>query len=194
MTTYRTQELLDSLTADVTAIVKSVRELSEKSEELLCTPPAEGKWNVLQIIWHLQSYNQYYLTAITAGMKTAPAGRPEAVYQPGFIGDYFTRLMQPAASGKAKGMKAPAAHTPKLLYTDKAILNDFLKSQEQLLQLLQAARGVNMGRIKIPVSISTLIKIRLGDTFRFLIAHQQRHMLQVRNTLHQNATLIPNGI
>jgi uncharacterized damage-inducible protein DinB len=35
----------------------------------------------------------------------------------------------------------------------------------------------------VPISIAKFIKIRLGDTFRFLIAHQQRHFAQVANTL-----------
>jgi hypothetical protein len=30
-----------------------------------------------------------------------------------------------------------------------------------------------------------MIKLKLGDTFRFLIAHEQRHMIQARNTLKE---------
>ena len=33
------------------------------------------------------------------------------------------------------------------------------------------------------VTLTTLVKLKLGDTFRFLIAHEQRHMIQARNTL-----------
>lgn len=187
MTTYRTQELLNSLTADVKTIIATVRSLSEKEKATLCTPPAPGKWNVLQVIWHLESYNRYYLNAIAGSLKKADNTPPNATYKPGFIGDYFTRLMQPAANGNVKGMKAPADHTPQPIYSDTTILNTFIKSQEQLLQLLSKAEMVNIGTIKVPVSISKFIKIRLGDTFRFLIAHQQRHMLQITNIIGENS-------
>ena len=31
--------------------------------------------------------------------------------------------------------------------------------------------------------ISKFIRLKLGDAFRFLVAHEQRHMIQARNTI-----------
>ena len=41
-----------------------------------------------------------------------------------------------------------------------------------------------MGKIRISISISRFVKLKLGDTFRFLIAHEQRHFVQVARTLY----------
>jgi len=40
-----------------------------------------------------------------------------------------------------------------------------------------------LNTIRVPLSISKLVTLKLGDTFRFLIAHEQRHFIQARNSL-----------
>ena len=80
-------------------------------------------------------------------------------FQPGFFGNYFTKMMQPDASNKVKN-KMKAAKS-----------------------LLDTARNTDMAEIKVPISISRLIKLTLGDTFRFVIAHQLRHFIQIKEVL-----------
>jgi uncharacterized damage-inducible protein DinB len=63
------------------------------------------------------------------------------------------------------------------------VLKEFLAGQDKLQQLLEQAKGKDLAKIHIPITLTKLIKLRLGDTLRFLIAHEQRHMIQARNTL-----------
>jgi hypothetical protein len=51
------------------------------------------------------------------------------------------------------------------------------------LQLLNKARNTDLGKIRIPISIAPFIKLKLGDVFAFIIAHHQRHFVQINNTL-----------
>jgi hypothetical protein len=57
---------------------------------------------------------------------------------------------------------------------------------------------VDIGAIRIPISISPLIRLKLGDTFHFLVAHQLRHLEQVKRIfpilMSQKLTTPPNGI
>jgi hypothetical protein len=46
------------------------------------------------------------------------------------------------------------------------------------------ALSTDMGKLRLPISISKLIKLKAGDTFRFLIAHQQRHFVQLQNAMN----------
>jgi hypothetical protein len=62
-------------------------------------------------------------------------------------------------------------------------LNEFLQQQEELLLLLEKAKQVHLGKIHIPISIASFIKLKLGDLFRFFIAHHQRHFVQINNIL-----------
>ena len=59
----------------------------------------------------------------------------------------------------------------------------FLAHQEELLRLVQAAGRADLGRVRVPISLTPLIRLKLGDTFRFVIAHQQRHFQQIARGL-----------
>jgi hypothetical protein len=81
-------------------------------------------------------------------------------------------------------MQAPRNHRPSADLNSNVVLEEFLRQEYLLLSLLNKGRNVNLEKIKIPISISRFIKIRLGDTFRFLIAHHQRHFIQIQNTIN----------
>jgi hypothetical protein len=80
-------------------------------------------------------------------------------------------------------MKAMKNYKPAKGLNVEAVFNEFFQHQNKLLQLLDVARRRNMNSIRIPITISKLIRFKLGDTFRFLIAHEQRHMIQARNAI-----------
>jgi uncharacterized damage-inducible protein DinB len=65
----------------------------------------------------------------------------------------------------------------------ETVLQEFGEQQEKLLQLLESAKGRDLTGNHVPITLTKLVKLRLGDAFRFLVAHEQRHMIQARNTL-----------
>jgi hypothetical protein len=146
--------------------------------------PEPGKWSVLQVLEHLNSYGRYYLPAIEKSLhKNEPATED---FRPGLIGDYFTKMLAPSEQGAIKHkMKAPKDHRPAPHLQDELVIKTFLDQQHILLELLEKAKSKNIGRIYTPISISRFIKLKLGDTFRFLIAHEQRHFIQINNTMAQ---------
>ncbi len=80
-------------------------------------------------------------------------------------------------------MNALKKHRPAAdLYT-KLVMDDFLEQQQRLLGLLERAKQKDIGAIRTSISISPFIKLKVGDTFRFFVAHEQRHFLQIANTL-----------
>ena len=42
---------------------------------------------------------------------------------------------------------------------------------------------IDLGKIKIPISIAPFVKIKLGDTLRFIVYHNERHIVQAQNIL-----------
>jgi hypothetical protein len=81
-------------------------------------------------------------------------------------------------------MKAFKNHRPPPDIDSKKVIDEFLQQEQTLLQLLNKGREKDLAKIRIPISIAPYIKLKAGDTFRFIIAHHQRHFLQVENTLH----------
>ena len=61
---------------------------------------------------------------------------------------------------------------------DKRVIDEFLDQQKEMLRLLEASNKVSLNKARTNISISKLIRLKLGDTFRFVIYHNQRHLVQ----------------
>jgi len=48
---------------------------------------------------------------------------------------------------------------------------------------LNTAKKFDLNAVKVGISIAPIIKLKLGDVFRFMIAHQVRHILQAERAL-----------
>ena len=182
MPRYICVEMLDSLQNDVRELILEANYLKSIDPAILLQEPAPGKWSVIQVLEHLNSYGRYYLLAIERSMNR----NTETVeyFKPGWIGDYFTKLMKPSKNGQISNkMKSPKDHRPSKYPDAFPVLNTFLEQQQYLLDMLELAKSKNIGAIRTPISISRFIKLKLGDTFRFFIAHEQRHFVQINNAL-----------
>ena len=80
-------------------------------------------------------------------------------------------------------MKASRHYIPEKSLNVETVINEFIQHQQKLLHLLEIARRRNLNSIHIPISISKMIRLKLGDMLRFLVAHEQRHMIQARNAI-----------
>jgi len=182
MKNYKSIELLENLQADVRQLILAAKYLQSPDPGLLLQEPAPGKWSVVQVLEHLNSYGRYYLLAIERALeKDKPAME---IFKPGWLGNYFTKLMKPRENGVIPNkMQSPKEHRPSKYLDVLPVLTTFLEQQHYLLELLELAKSKNISSIRIPVSISRLIRLKSGDTFRFLVAHEQRHFVQIDNTL-----------
>jgi hypothetical protein len=184
MKKFKSEELIDELQADVRQLILSAEHLRKVDIIKLGLAPAEGKWSVAQCLEHLNAYNRYYLPAIDKSTSIVSKD-VSAWFIPGYWGEKFTKMMRPQNIYEVKNkMKAPKGYAPERTLNVDAVFSEFIEHQNKLLRLLDIARKRNLNTIKIPISISRLIRFKLGDTFRFLIAHEQRHMIQARNAAH----------
>ena len=175
-------QLIDKLKKDVEVLLDSVQSFVAERDALMIQP-APGKWSITQILEHLNMYSRFYIPAIDKAISTTPSTR-EAWFNSGFWGNYFTKMMQPKNVFEVKNkMKAMKSYAPENIHNPDAVISEFIQHQKRLLQLLEASRQKSLNQIKVPISISKLLKLKLGDTFRFFIAHEQRHFIQARNTL-----------
>ena len=58
-----------------------------------------------------------------------------------------------------------------------------LKLQEELLSYLETAKNKNLDKIKTKTTLP-ILKFKLGDTFRFIIHHNERHIVQAKRVLN----------
>ncbi|MFD1142877.1 DinB family protein [Larkinella insperata] len=184
MPTFTPSALLDQLTAETHALIQIVEnEFSTLPNDALNWPPAPERWSIAQCLEHLNSYGQYYLPKLKRAIER---GEQEPIpaterFRSGWLGNYFANSMRPKADGSI-GLKAKAVkeHTPAAELDAKAVMAVFQGQQRELLSLLERARRVDMQKLRVPISIARFIRLSVGDTLRFLIAHEQRHILQAQ--------------
>jgi len=171
--------LVDQVEGHVNDAVKIFQNLS--SEELLKPAVNEG-WSIAQCLWHLNSYGDYYLPQIASGLTKNYPANPD--FQSTWLGNYFTQMMKPGVN--MKKYKAFKNHVPPAEPDAHKVVAEFIRQQEELLTYLNQARHTDMNRIRIPVSILKWVKLKLGDVFQFIIAHNERHLQQARRNLSMN--------
>lgn len=194
--THKTEELLNKLQERTESILqKAIQEWQLLPPEQLSVKPGPDKWSPAQCLEHLNFYGHHYLPAIEKAIKAAKGrnGIPVEVFKSGWLGQYFTQLMLPQPGGGLKStMKAPKNAVPAAEPEPLATLAEFMEQQERMLQLLEAAQAVNLTTIRVPISLSPWIRLRLGDTFGFVVAHNERHVLQLEKGLLLHPKILAN--
>ena len=182
-------QLLDTIEEQVESQVNdSIKIFQNLSAEVLLKPAATGGWNIAQCLWHLNSYGDYYLPKIKSGLAKNYPGNTH--FKSTWLGRYFTRIMKPGVD--MKKYKAFKDHVPPIEMDPHKVVAEFIQQQEQLLSYLKQARQTDLNKIRIPISILKWVKLKLGDVFQFIVAHNERHMQQAKKIIAQDLTRLQN--
>jgi hypothetical protein len=151
-------------------------------EEQLLTAPAPGSWSVAQCLEHLNSYGDYYLPAVERALVRAANSQLKSthLYRSGWLGSYFIQMMKP---GNKKKYKAFKGHLPAPELNGPAVVAEFIRQQEEWLRLMDRIDDVTLLNVRVPISISPLVRLKLGDVLGFVKAHDDRHITQANRVL-----------
>lgn len=152
--------------------------------------PNEYTWNLIEIFSHLNEFSRFYHEAIQAKVARTRYTEPKENFMSSPLGKAGWGSMK---LGNAKNVKrkfnAPKAYNPTI---EKSILDEnsieqFQAYQTEWIAILEKVKTVNIRRVKIPISISKIVKFRLGDALLYVTYHNERHVQQAINLLaHPN--------
>lgn len=171
-----TQQNLDNLKA----------RFSHLNEEQLHWRPLETSWNINEIFAHLNQYANYYHKTFKSKISRTSFTKPVENFISSPLGRSAWKSMKLGNANNVKRkFKTQRAYNPKL---DPSLisgddLNRFENNLHDLHSIIDSSEKVNIRRIKIPISISKIIRLRLGDALLFVVYHNQRHMQQAMNVL-----------
>ncbi len=177
---WKTKELIEALEQKTLGIIVKVKEFKALSDDKLNFKETENNWSALECVEHLNLYAEFYNPVLKKSI-TESLTNPNECFKSGVIGNYFVRSMYPKK--KWNKMKTSKDKNPSGSTLDKYVLDRFIQHQHVLLDIITASREVNLTKTKTAISISKLIKLRLGDTLRFVVAHNERHIMQAEKTL-----------
>jgi hypothetical protein len=174
--------LIDDLSGMVRRHIAAIENLRQLDLDVLQQRPSHGSWNALECIEHLNRYGDFYIPEVRGRIEGSQY-RATDTFRSGLLGDYFARTMLPGE--KATRMKTLRAMNPAGVQLNKNVLDRFTDQQQGLAALLEQARNVNLSKTKTAISISSFIRLRLGDTLRVVIYHDERHVLQAKRAVNR---------
>jgi len=182
MAKFKSEDLLNELMEDVSKMQEAAAFFKQADKSKLIYVVDKNKWSVVQALEHLNAYGRFYLPAIDK-VLAQKNDTHTAWFSAGYWGEKFTRSVKPTNVFEIKNnTKALKKFCFPNSLNVETVLQEFGEQQQRLLSLLEAAKGRDLNTNHVPITHSKLVKLRLGDAFRFLVAHEQRHMIQARNT------------
>lgn len=182
MTTLELRTTLSEITNH--NIQQATSWMSKLSEKQLNWRPNPGIWSIAEVLAHLNSYARYYHPAFEKKIETTRYRNAKEDFMSSPLGRSAWKSMKLGRLNNIKRkFKAPKGHNPSIdsdLILEKG-LADFLVQQQDLLQIIEASEEVNARKVKIPISISKIVRLRLGDALLFIAYHNERHMQQILN-------------
>ncbi len=175
----------DALRGEIDSTVRQATELGARlSEGQIAWTPPEGGWGVGQCFEHLIVVADGYEARLTPLLEQARA----ATDSPSLLGHKSTWLGRLFVNGVKPGnprrLKTPGGFQPPPEPRDQ-VVEVFCERHARLGQMLEAARGIDLGAWKIASPASRLLRFNLGDALLLLVYHAERHLNQaVRVTEH----------
>ena len=175
----KNQLLIDQLVALTDQSIAEVKRFLELDIDTLNYKSSAASWSMLESIEHLNLYGNFYLPEIERQLAKAQP-KTDCTFKSGLIGDYFVNLIR-VKNGTIKKIKTVAKMDPANEHLTYITLNRFIKQQEKLRSLLIESLNKDITHTKTAISLTHFIRLRMGDTLRFIVYHTERHILQARH-------------
>jgi hypothetical protein len=152
------------------------RRLAEdlSAHRLAWRPPAGG-WGVGDCLEHLVASGGQYLGAMRPAFERARAGGGEPVHggwRPTLAGRLLIHgVNSPRKLPSPRRFRPPPAPRPEVLAA-------FLDVQAALRELMTAADGLDLRRVRFASPVTPLARLNLGDAVQILQDHARRHLTQ----------------
>ncbi|WP_346236555.1 DinB family protein [Niabella insulamsoli] len=176
----QSSELLKELSALTLQHAEFAQQIFSLPDATLQQRPGPDSWNALECIEHLNRYGHFYLPEIEKRLQQYQGGAAPG-FRSGLLGNYFAKTMWPKE--KLNKMKTFRAMNPSNTPVDRNVIEVFIDQQQTMLKLLKRCTHADLNKIKTSVSISAFIKLRLGDSLRVVIYHNERHIRQAKKAM-----------
>jgi hypothetical protein len=176
----KSEDLILELVETTKRNVNLAETLKTKSSFELNWKENQTAWSILECLEHLNRYGDFYIPEIDKVINKSRS-KKEQLFKSGFLGNYFAKSMLPKAN--LNKMKTFKDKNPLNSNLDRNTIDRFINQQIKMLDLLDKARKISLNKVKTQISITKLVKLRIGDTFRIVIYHNIRHLKQIGNSI-----------
>lgn len=177
---HNSKKILSSLVIMTTSHLNYAKQLLALTDDKLQFKSNPKSWSVLECLEHINRYTSFYNEEISKKMKASSLTFTET-FKSTYLGEKFSNDMLPKENMKT--MKTFKSKNPNASKLDKnEVLLTFIKLQEELLCHLETGFSKNLDKVKTYTTLP-ILKFKLGDTFRFVIHHNERHIVQAKKAI-----------
>ncbi|WP_370090232.1 DinB family protein [Ekhidna sp.] len=148
----------------------------------------EKKWSALEVIEHLNKVYDIYLDNFTSAINDADAlGENESPrMKRTIVGRLSIFANKPKGKKRRFKMKTFDFFTPAVAPDQlHDIIDTYLKNKETFNELIKQARTKDLTNVKVPTALGQKVKFYIPECFEFLIAHEERHMVQIAEAVEK---------
>ena len=170
------EDALEAADRDARAIVAGL------TEEQGAWRAAPGSWSVAECLDHLATANRVYLGAMQPAAERAleQGRRRRGPAQPGLIGGWFVRTLEPPAKTYTK-RKAPRKIVPRTSPALADAVHAFLASQQDVRMFLHRYADIDLAGVRFANPFVPGVRFSLATGLHVVAAHDRRHLWQAWN-------------
>jgi hypothetical protein len=160
------------------------------SKEQLEWKPNSNTWSLNELFWHLNGYALYYNEVILRKIQKTRFNKQAISYSSSPLGKSAYESMKLGKQMNVKRKLRAQKSMDPVYNSDKVGSNEFqsfVLLHEEFKKIINLASTVSLRKVKIPITVSKLVRFRLGDILLFIAYHNQRHIQQ-----GMNLTDLPN--
>ena len=175
---------------ELDSLVKAARSIKADAKTLfgklnvaqLNWKPDAKSWSVGQCLEHLiVTTNQSFpaIEQVTAGDYKQNFWT-KLPFLSSFIG---AQILKAVAPENKKKVKAPKVFRPMSSSVDAGIVENFVNTQQKLVELMEATKNLDAAKIVIASPIASFITYSLFDAYKIAVYHERRHFRQAQNVM-----------
>jgi len=185
MAVFSKQGLITELLDRIELIKASTQPFLRLTDQQLTFNPAPNKWCIAEVFGHLNIAHDGYIRGMLSRVTLAPDVKMES-YRSGWLGDWLYNRIMPRSDGSVFKIPSPRRlHARKEGLDGHDELQRFLQQCDALDDILHHVSTKDLQRIRIPFTVSRFVQLQLGDMLRYLVAHNERHLLQAHRVMKQ---------
>jgi DinB superfamily len=138
-----------------------------------------GSWSVAECLDHLATANHVYLQAmeVPAARALGQGRRRRRPAQPGLIGRWFVRWLEPPVKPASRS-KAPPSIRPRTSPALGDAVSRFLASQDEVRKFLRTYADIDLTGVRFPNPFVRGVRFSLATGLHVIAAHERRHLWQ----------------
>lgn len=180
-----TTVVISELKGELKSQLSKLEELEKLPLDLLQKRPSPKSWSVLETVAHMSLSSGFYVAGLQRiyDRDARSVKRSDQVVF-GRLGSFFTDGMKPKKDGAINWkMKTMARFEPQQTVSNTKDLLEFRALLVSFERLIAEAEQHGMEGEKVVSTLGSFMKFKIVDAFRFPLAHQARHFLQIDRTV-----------